>query len=411
MAIEFTCPHCETTIRVPDESGGKKGTCPGCHAKLRVPQVEIPSDPEEPAIPEPTPPFPPAPPVFDDSPAVVSPEQFVPPDSVPVSPPTVVSPPGRVDPALPAVTWPGEESSAPTQGASPVPVPPDFASPPVPDASPQETATSPAEPEAGTDPGRPLDVMTGSVTASVRRRSKRKLSGLWFVVICGGALVGGVAYLYLQMGPKLEGNRTGFQLRGFALRPKTIGRRDIGVSDDVLDTVLAHFEEDPQRLDSHLIETEFRGSPAGLEVRIRPGTGTRFFQFHVDQDLRGWADSHAAELDANRRSVLQKSVREMFEAWDLALRNQTGIEDFASYRDRVGLNACIGGLGAHVSAQVGDQLYPCVYEEDAALYFLLPPSTKKFVIVGRHANGEKSLFLGRYTVTAKIKEKKADEEP
>ncbi|QDT63212.1 zinc ribbon domain-containing protein [Calycomorphotria hydatis] len=40
MAIEFDCPHCKATIRVPDEASGKQGTCPGCRQKLRVPQLE-----------------------------------------------------------------------------------------------------------------------------------------------------------------------------------------------------------------------------------------------------------------------------------------------------------------------------------------------------------------------------------
>src|SRR5689334_15150582 len=39
MAIQFQCPSCEATIRVPDEAAGKKGTCPRCNEKLLVPSV------------------------------------------------------------------------------------------------------------------------------------------------------------------------------------------------------------------------------------------------------------------------------------------------------------------------------------------------------------------------------------
>jgi hypothetical protein len=37
MPIEFSCPHCESIIRVADGAGGKKGTCPQCREKIVVP--------------------------------------------------------------------------------------------------------------------------------------------------------------------------------------------------------------------------------------------------------------------------------------------------------------------------------------------------------------------------------------
>jgi hypothetical protein len=39
MAIEFDCPYCTATIRVPDAYGGKQGRCPKCDTRLLVPLV------------------------------------------------------------------------------------------------------------------------------------------------------------------------------------------------------------------------------------------------------------------------------------------------------------------------------------------------------------------------------------
>ena len=39
MAIEFNCPYCTATIRVPDPYAGKQGRCPKCDTRLVVPMV------------------------------------------------------------------------------------------------------------------------------------------------------------------------------------------------------------------------------------------------------------------------------------------------------------------------------------------------------------------------------------
>ena len=42
MAIEFNCPYCTATIRVPDAYAGKQGRCPKCDTKLLIPSVPLP---------------------------------------------------------------------------------------------------------------------------------------------------------------------------------------------------------------------------------------------------------------------------------------------------------------------------------------------------------------------------------
>lgn len=63
MAIEFNCPYCTATLKVPDASMGKQGKCPKCGADVLIPKVEIPTAPvaASPIAPVPSPaPAPPA---------------------------------------------------------------------------------------------------------------------------------------------------------------------------------------------------------------------------------------------------------------------------------------------------------------------------------------------------------------
>lgn len=51
MAIEFNCPYCEATIRVPDAYAGKQGRCPKCDTKLLIPSVPLPGPSSAPQLP------------------------------------------------------------------------------------------------------------------------------------------------------------------------------------------------------------------------------------------------------------------------------------------------------------------------------------------------------------------------
>lgn len=44
MAIEFECPSCSETIRVPDAYSGRQGKCPSCNQRLLVPTIPVPDD-------------------------------------------------------------------------------------------------------------------------------------------------------------------------------------------------------------------------------------------------------------------------------------------------------------------------------------------------------------------------------
>ena len=363
MAIEFNCPSCGVAIRVPDAAAGAKGSCPTCHTRLLVPQIAPPPAQQE--IPHPpanqsaSPPF--AAPQIPPAPAPPNPFGDVAPDTAPGIPPIITN--------APPIQFPGP------------PITPDSA------------------------PGQPVVPINTSVASRVRRRAKGKKSGLWFPVLCGLALVGGMAWLYIDQLPNLHGDRVATFINTEALPPKIVSRSLIDVSDDVRTSVLNHFAENRERLKSQLVETQFSADSTGLEIQILTGSETRFVRFPIDNDLRTWYVDHYDELEKPRSRSVQQALSEFFNDWDVAVRNQQGVEDFAVYRDSVGLGASVDGLGFNVCAKVDQTLYPCVYEDEGFLYFLLPPSTQKFKLVGTRIDGKTSYFPGEFDVTIKSSEK------
>ena len=371
MAIEFNCPQCGAAIRVPDAASGAKGSCPTCQTKLLVPQVAAPPQPVVPAQPP--------------TPEVTAPS--VPPAPLPFDPAQ-----GMAAPTIPS-QFPGQTPAA----TSDVFGQPEQTFPQL--GSPTDPVQFPGPPSTGT--GQPIVPAGGSIAASVRRRSKGKKSGLWFPVLCGVALVGGMAWLYVQQLPSLNGDRTATFIKNEALKPKIVEKELVDVADDVRKSVLNHFEENRERLKSQLVETQFTATDAGLEIQILTGSDTRFARFPIDDDLRTWYDENYDLLESPRSKAIKKSLKSFFQDWDVAARNQQGVEDFAVYRDSVGLACSVDGLGFNVCAKIDQTLYPCVYEDDGFLYFLLPPSTRKFKIVGARSNGKKSQFPGEYDVKIK----------
>lgn len=210
-----------------------------------------------------------------------------------------------------------------------------------------------------------------------------------------------MGWLYFQQLPSLSGDRTATFIKNEALKEKIVPKDEIDVSGEIRSRVLDHFAEDRERIKSQIVETQFSATKSGLEIQILTGSQTRFARFPIDDDLRQWYDENYDMLESPRRKSIKKSLVSFFKDWEVAIRNQQGVEDILLYRDSVGLAASVDGLGFHVSAKVGQTIYPCVYEDDGFLYFPLPPSTKKFKIFGMHANGKKSKFPGEYNVTTK----------
>lgn len=230
---------------------------------------------------------------------------------------------------------------------------------------------------------------------------------MWFPVVCGIALVAGVAWLWIPRA-NISGDRTAeFVTPEDGLPQKQLAASLADVKTSVRKRVLERFAFDSEWLRSSHAEVEFSAGNDGLVIRVVEGRETRFVRFRIDKGLREWYDANVQQLDDGHKQQLGKSLTEFFEAWDVAIRNQTGVDQVMRFRDTVGLAGCVYGLGYNVSARVDGRLYPCVYEDDRSLYFLLPRDTKKFQIVGFHSNGDPSDFSGEYRVTIKTPKKPA----
>jgi hypothetical protein len=374
MAIEFLCPECSASIRVPDAASGKKGTCPGCGIKLLVPVVEIPPEAAAPA----TAPIQPQgnPLGAAQPPAASSHPQFPPPQLPPQ--PSLVSPQSVPQPVFPtAPAGPQFESSVtgPSLGQ------PDVAAA----AFPQQPVTP--------------------IASAVRRRSRRKSSALWFPILCGIGLVAGVGWLWMPRA-NISGDRSAEVVAlPDGLPPKQVAASLADVKTSVRKRVLGRFAEDSEWLRSSHAEVEFSAGNDGLVLRVVEGRQTQFVRFRIDQGLREWYDANGQQLDDDHKRELSKALTEFLEAWDVAIRNETGVEQVMRFRDSVGLSGCVYGLGYNVSARVNGKLHPCVYEDEHSLYFLLPREAKEFQVVGFHSNGDPSDFPGEYRVTVKASSK------
>lgn len=218
--------------------------------------------------------------------------------------------------------------------------------------------------------------------------------------MCGIGLVGAVAWLWMPQ-PDISGPRSAEVVAEASLPPKLIAASLSDARPDVRARVLQRFAEDSEWLRSSHAEVEFSATPDGLLIRVAQGRKTQFVRFHIDDGLRKRYDAHSKELDAEHKANLSAALSAFLNEWDVAIRNQTGIDEFMKFRDSVGLAGCVHGLGYNISARIDGRLYPCVYENDSALYFLLPHNTKTFQVVGFRANGDPSAFPGEYQVTVK----------
>ena len=101
MAIQFQCPYCSATIRVPDTASGKSGQCPKCQARLKIPEVTPPLAAPPPLPDPPTPALPPkkGPLLGDQSTVFVLPP--IESDPVRMSGP-IIGPPPEIAPPPPA---------------------------------------------------------------------------------------------------------------------------------------------------------------------------------------------------------------------------------------------------------------------------------------------------------------------
>lgn len=241
-----------------------------------------------------------------------------------------------------------------------------------------------------------------SVARRFKSKRRRKNSGMLIPITFGSILVASIAYFYMQQSPELTGELTADNVAFPDLAPGMVDRATASASAETIDLVVDTLTDSPERFDTGLVEMQFRGTPQGIEVTISPATQTLFFRVNIkrDAELMDYYTDHGRELSDYQQEKLKEAATDFFTTWAESIQESDPIDRdrMLEYRDRLGFNVLVNGLGFHVVAIVGKTSYRCAYEGDGHLYFLLPKDTKRFKITGRKLENGTILFPGNYTV-------------
>jgi hypothetical protein len=357
MAIQFNCPYCTSSIRVADAAAGKIGKCPKCGTKLRVPKPEIPQA----------------------SPPTASPDA-----------------PRNLEPV--AAQQPLEELRFTGWGVDPV-------SPRLAD-TPVAPAVEPPQPGWDANPFAPFNAPAAvepiDTTPSLLQRRRRQPS-LWvkaavpllFVAIL--LVIGGV-YWRTQR-PTMTGELPGERLPPDTMLSTSIPPALVDAPKEAYDAAVSGLIETPQTISTDLMFVEIVGGPEGLQVRLQAGPDTELVRVDVRRNplLAQVAQDQAENLNADRLREFRDAAREFVEAWRDSRSAGMQFGNTAAYRDKLGINALLRGVGYHSTAIVDRKAYPCVHEdEEGRLYFVLPRGTTTFDVTERQREGQGSVFPGEY---------------
>lgn len=333
MAIEFPCPYCSVTIRVPENAGGRAGRCPKCTRRLTVPKATAK----------------PATAMVDLAPQV----DF----SALAQPQIVVSDdPGGSPAGIESVAVTAD-GSVPAAGSAAI------------------SATAPA-------------TVPSIAAARIRRRSRGM--GAWIlpisvvVVAAGGALA---AYLFLAPERPLPGKWTAVRVEpGFlqpALVPATLAKTDANITRQILDRL----EVSPVSLASEDLKLVFSAEPIrGVTVAIGELPGTEIYRVSWNEaaDVRAVLEGRLLGLDATRDNDWKAAAEGFYNAMAHVLKDRSATSGLAGYRDPLGLASLVGGVGYHVVAIAkGRTVRPVFEDRDHNLYFMLPAGLKEFRVEGR----------------------------
>lgn len=388
MAIEFDCPYCTTSIRVPDAANGKKGKCPRCEKIVRVPKIEIPTT--APAEPPPPPNDPP--PVPDTNSDDAAPPR---PAWLGGTPPEEQDPSGFVEaapdgpPQFAAFDADEDETrqldrseleaAAPTanDGIGEIP-------------SFDEPAVGPpgTPPQGGASPGRRV----------VRRRRRKKKVPPWAIPVACIAVMGGLlAWWMFRSQPKLEGELSAEAYGFLRPAPKLLDAASAGIDNTEMSLVAEALGE-ISSIKSDFIRIDLRGHRGAIEVRPVETRQTRFVKLikKSNADLARYLKDMPDQLDEIRLKQLKSAAR--------ALVNKVGRDGVAvdgtnnrTVRDDLALAVVTGPLGFHLAARYDNREFPCCYEDAEGVYFLMPLAAERFRVEGREVNGRVA-FSGEYVV-------------
>lgn len=338
MAIEFNCPYCEATIRVPDAYAGKHGRCPKCDTKLLIPSVPLPGQ-----------------------------------SATPPQLPMIHTPPVAANGGGPLVP---EGLPVLTNGSVPAPDDP-FSVRPV--------TTS----------------VVRSRRRNARRRPSRTLV-IGVPVICFLVLFGIIAYSLTGSLPQLHGELTGRRLDGLSLPKSVIPWSDISLNEDDRKILQETLTTQPESLASQVMACRLSASDDGILVTLSSQSESQWIVVNVaaEKPLAIWRRKEGPHLNRLRQDELQATVTQYAKDKLLKVNGEQIAIDAAAVRDRVALNASCRSLSYAIQAVADSTVFPCAAEdEQGQLYFCLPKSVKTFKIEGRTFSNGTLGFNGDYNVT------------
>jgi len=295
--------------------------------------------------------------------------------------------------------------------------------PPKPPPSAAPTA-APVEPVGGVDLGEGaaaivpvVDAAPAPLTAPIGRRRRRRKPIppavlIVFLLVIVAAVGGAAGWLYYQdwRSKQLVGELTAVELGYVELAPAMIDRTVIAVSEKEREELLRELQQNPLPMISELMQIQFRGSKAGLSIAIARGAKSNWYKVDTNSlpVLANYIQNQTEPLRTRRNEQVERAATEFLRQFQSVSQQKALDETILQYRDKLGVTALVRGVGLEAIAIVGQNMYPCVYEEaDGTLYFLLPPRVKQFELTGRKNAAGRAIFPGRFTVT--VKERKVDE--
>jgi hypothetical protein len=335
MAIQFNCPYCTAPIKVGDDAAGRIGKCPKCETKLRVPQPELPDSSPVPPVAEP-------------------------------GPPLVAAPHAPAE-SVPDAAWPVEVTE-PSESSSPVPFPLNTSA---------ET----------------------SYARQVRQRKQSSWAALLLPLLFGGVLVALAGGYWWYSRDTMTGPMNGERLAPGTLLQARIPAALAGTSRDLYLDAAKGLQVDPAVINSELLQVEFHGGPYGLETWLSAGPEADLVSVPVRENnlVARFNSKHAAELIAPRDTEMAAAAAKFISDWQNATRDGMELGNTRDFRDSLGLNSLLGGLGYHSAALIGNKYYPCVHEdEEGRLYFAVPRGTASFIVTERPIEGQDSVFPDEY---------------
>lgn len=380
MAIEFDCPRCSATIRVPDAYSGRQGRCPQCNERLLVPLVAVPDvSQQQPA---------PLQPAFLHPAGTSAPSASV---STPVAGGVVEMMPAaavasataaQANPAVAAVLGAGQ---VPVSNAvPPVAVGSGFSGIPLAHAAP---AARPSK--------------TRSSRYNRRRPSRSLVIG---IPVIGFLLLLAILALTIQTGPEMQGVIKGRILAEKSLPRTVVPWSDTGVSNDQQQLLQAALAENPETFSSELLVCRLLGTPTGLEIQLTAATGARWCAVNPhdagQKALAVWLKQQRVRLGELRRTEMNQTLSAWCQDKVRQINGEQIAIDAAMARDNGVLNATVDSLGYSVQARAGKRLVRAAAEDDAGwIYFCVPGDTESLVVEGRSHGDSGLLFPGRYEVT------------